>query len=86
MEHNSSTMCGGCPFVCSIPISLTGLASGNWEKIHDGTTAPCPTGRYSHNSVSASGGFLMFGGILLNGSISNDLWLFDVGQNDIFAS
>jgi len=56
------------------------LTDGTWKRVYNGGSTG-PSARIMHSAASASGGFIVFGGVLSNGTASNDLWLFDVGSS-----
>lgn len=45
------------------------------------TDKPRPKDRYGHASSLVDGGFVIFGGKLGDGTLSNELWLFNVTHN-----
>ncbi|XP_039280047.1 multiple epidermal growth factor-like domains protein 8 isoform X2 [Nilaparvata lugens] len=48
---------------------------------HDEDPIPAkPSARYSHAACNYKGGFLMYGGRLADGSLSDELWLYEVGS------
>lgn len=51
------------------------FTESKWEVIHK--IEPWPSARYDHNMVVYNEGLFVFGGILVDGSHSNELWFFD---------
>ncbi|GCB83071.1 hypothetical protein scyTo_0023529, partial [Scyliorhinus torazame] len=50
------------------------FTSNQW---HRSSLSPSPAGRHSHTVVEWKGRMLLFGGQLANGSLANDIWLYD---------
>lgn len=42
---------------------------------------PHPSDRYGHASSNVDGGFVIFGGKLADGTLSNELWFYNVTHN-----
>ncbi|XP_038062576.1 multiple epidermal growth factor-like domains protein 8 [Patiria miniata] len=53
------------------------FTSNQWERAVP-ATATRPTGRYAHSMVLYYDDLIVFGGILANGSLTNELWAFDI--------
>ncbi|XP_022097491.1 multiple epidermal growth factor-like domains protein 8 [Acanthaster planci] len=53
------------------------FTSNQWEEVVP-TSGPRPAGRYAHSMVLYSDELIVFGGVLSNGSLTNELWSFDV--------
>ncbi|XP_078380393.1 multiple epidermal growth factor-like domains protein 8 isoform X1 [Oculina patagonica] len=50
-----------------------------WSELHAGS--PKPVGRFSHSAGLYLDSMVLFGGELQNGSLNNDLWLYNITQN-----
>ena len=55
------------------------MTTNEWRTVVQ--TDPWPSARKGHAMAAVSDGFFIFGGILQNGSHSNDLWFFNVSTN-----
>ncbi|XP_033641193.1 multiple epidermal growth factor-like domains protein 8 [Asterias rubens] len=53
------------------------FTSNQWEQVAP-ASAMQPTGRYAHSMVLYDDELVIFGGILANGSLTNELWSFDL--------
>lgn len=67
------------------PSSSVNIKQDNLAEIIDdileNVTDTRPSGRYGHAAENVAGGFVIFGGKLANGSLSNELWMYNVIEN-----